>query len=65
MANLFGSIPEPKPVMHEVIYQWMPLWSYHLDEIQDIKDACVRYDHNTFTMLEPAVVDSGLFDNLS
>ena len=60
--GIFGSIPEPEPVMHEVIHQWMPLWSYHLDEIQEIKDSCISYTHDTYTMLEEFPLSTNFFD---
>ena len=53
MAGFFDSIPEPEPELHEVTYNWLPLWAYHLDEIQDIKDKAVSYTHSTYTILEP------------
>jgi hypothetical protein len=51
MSNFFGSI-KPKPEYREVVHQWMPLWSYHFYEIEEIKEKAIKYDHDTYTILE-------------
>jgi len=43
---------EPKKEYVEVIHQWLPLWSYHYWEIEEIKEKAIRYDHDTYTLLE-------------
>jgi len=59
--NFFGSIPKPEPQLQEKVHQWLPLWAYHLDEIQEIKDTCVSYTHDTYTMLEEFPLSTPLF----
>jgi len=61
MTGIFGSIPEPEPEFREVTHQWLPLWAYHLDEIQTIKDTCVSYTHDTYVMSEPLVKSTNYF----
>ena len=63
MDNFFGSIPEPEPQLQEKVHQWMPLWSYSFREIDEIKETAVRYDHNTYTMLEAPPISTNFFDN--
>jgi hypothetical protein len=62
MANFFGSIPEPKQEYREVTYQWLPLWAYSLEEIEDIKMSCERYDFDTYTMLELLVQETSFYN---
>jgi len=52
MSNFFGSIPEPEIRYIEITYSWLPIWAYNYEEIEYIKKTCVKYDHNTYTMLE-------------
>jgi len=62
MANLFGSIPKPEVVMHEVTYEWLPMWAYNYKEVEDIKMSSVRFTHDTYTLLEPLVQTTTFFD---
>ena len=52
---------EPKREYVEVTYQWMPLWSYHYWEIEEIKEKAVRYDHDTYTLLVPLVQETNYY----
>ena len=55
MSNFFGSAKrfEPeKPIMREVIYEWLPLEFYNYKEIEDIKNKATKYDFDTYTLLE-------------
>ena len=51
-SNFFDSIPEPKQEYREITYQWLPLEFYSLKEVSDIQNKAIRYDFDTYTLLE-------------
>jgi len=61
--SFFGSIPEPEPEYEEVVYAWLPLWAYSYEEIDEIKNNCVRYTKDTYTLLQEKITRTSYFDN--
>ena len=62
MSNFFGSANRFEPIKKEVIYQWLPLEFYSLKEIADIQNKAVRYDFDTYTLLEEIPMNTGYFN---